>query len=265
MFGVMAAAAVLGIIAIFFLPDVSAPEHVEKPKRVGVAETLTLVIKSRIMQLMIPVIFFNGMSLGYMFSDFMKYIAGAVVGSNHSGFVIATFYLVNSIASFFFGKVASTSFGRKGLCMVATVSTLVFTILLTIWNQPHENNNFIGYFVTISLSCLFGIGDAVWESQIPAILQSIYDDDVDINAAVSNYKMWQSLGFTCQFVIGIFLKNANQFWIKSLILVVLQFVSAIFLFYLHYKVASLDKSSPALRESLMDDKMIPVPAPSGGN
>ena len=51
---------------------------------------------------------------------------------------------------------------------------------------------------------LFAVGDAVWESQLPAYLQILFaHSDKDLNAAMANLKMWQSLGFAVQFALGI--------------------------------------------------------------
>ena len=44
----------------------------------------------------------------------------------------------------------------------------------------------------------------MWESQIPALLQSLFSkSDKDMNAAMANLKMWQSVGFALQFLGGI--------------------------------------------------------------
>jgi len=45
----------------------------------------------------------------------------------------------------------------------------------------------------------FAAGDCVYESQVPAVFQTLYATDPNSTAAYANYKMWQSLGFALQF------------------------------------------------------------------
>jgi hypothetical protein len=55
------------------------------------------------------------------------------------------------------------------------------------------------------LAGVFALGDSVLESQIPALVQSptFFPEERDRDAANSNLRMWQSLGFTAQFALGI--------------------------------------------------------------
>ena len=63
-------------------------------------------------------------------------------------------------------------------------------------------------------SALHAIGDSVWETQHPAVLQTIFADDHDKAAAMANLKMWQSLGvsvlFAMSFGCSLTLQSAAQ-------------------------------------------------------
>ena len=91
--------------------------------------------------------------------------------------------------------------------------------------------------LTISLLAL---GDSVWESQPPAILQTFYGLDRDRNAAMANLKMWQSLGNCIQFGLGVFLKQSNHMAIKSIILASVLTVGYLCLVILDCKIHKID-------------------------
>jgi len=70
-------------------------------------------------------------------------------------------------------------------------------------NGDHNPGAF-SYLAVFAGAAIFAIGDAVWESVLPATIQAYFMDDGDkaVNASNANYKMWQSLGFAAQFAIG---------------------------------------------------------------
>jgi len=79
---------------------------------------------------------------------------------------------------------------------------------------------------------LFAIGDSIWESQPPAMLQNYFRDDVHGNAAMSNIKMWSSLGTMTQFLLGFLL--ADYLDIKIYILSCVFLFAVLCLFILNY-------------------------------
>ena len=57
---------------------------------------------------------------------------------------------------------------------------------------------------------------------------------------MANYKMWQSLGWCAQFVIGAVWAANSYIYMKSIVLLVLLVVGYSFMVYLDKKVAKLD-------------------------
>ena len=91
-------------------------------------------------------------------------------------------------------------------------------------------------------AALFAVGDATWESFPPGIIQVFYKEDDDkLKAASANYKLWQSMGFAIQFVLGVIL--ANYFHAKLVILFVCLILCSIALSVLHFRVANLNSMS----------------------
>jgi len=93
--------------------------------------------------------------------------------------------------------------------------------------------------------CLFNLGDAVWESQVPAVLQTLFDAHSGKQPpAMANLKLWQSLGIGAMFGIA----QANQLRVGVLVLIVSLAVSSLSLVWMHTRVASLDSGKPQLRD-----------------
>ena len=64
--------------------------------------------------------------------------------------------------------------------------------------------------------CVFHVGDAVWESQLPAVLQTLFDQHSGQQpAAMANLKLWQSLGIGAMFGLA----QLNDLKVAALVLV----------------------------------------------
>jgi hypothetical protein len=300
----------LGIlVAIFALPRVDAMENEgvidrnniggkSKTDNVSIIETLKLLCAERKMYLMVPIILYNGFTLGFIFGTMPILGWEKAYGKRFGPFGTGWFYIINTIATYVIGRFAKTPKKQKKVMLLAGVlHILVFASIIFLpissveckingcgvntepkgdelakscfYNEydkddhtffptkkctptihsgnetrhgdcvkcepytdvsqcpcklldtktgnckdPYtqcdwlrgtaETPSLFDAMYLFVLVLLFAIGDAVWESQIPAYLQSIFSEsDNDTNAAMSNLKMWQSLGFALQFALGI--------------------------------------------------------------
>jgi MFS family permease len=241
--------------------SINSAEAAESPTAAAPAETgvslydtLRLLSASRPMQLMIPIILYNGMSLSFMFGDYAGFFASQtdkahmLLDKSMVGYVLACFYVVNSVASYGFGRIASVV-GRSWLMALAAATHVLFWALLGVFMYAVELKPDAGatYAAVFLLAALFAVGDSVWESQAPAVLQSpsFFPDELDRDAAMSNLKMWQSLGFAIEFALGFLI---SSYWIKLIILGCLQLLAALSLFLLHRSVRSLDSDVAANKD-----------------
>jgi hypothetical protein len=295
---------VLGVVVLMFLRDIGAPkqqkvegyqiveaEADEGSDDVSLIATLRQMCVERRVQLMIIIIFYNGLSLGFIFGDYPKRISQPLLGvkTGMVGFVVAAFYLTNSIFTFVLGKLAGTKFGRRGVCLVATLAHVAFYLWLLLWrpgshaDQGADGNgamsnynytyscngtevpstasscsNFTGsivapvktehmnrhpevgdYVLAFMGVMLFALGDSVWESQPPAILQTFFaGDNTGLASSQANLKMWQSFGFASQFLLDKVLED--YFDVQVIILLTLQVLGAILLFSMDKWVAPID-------------------------
>jgi hypothetical protein len=54
------------------------------------------------------------------------------------------------------------------------------------------------WYVVYILAALWGVADAIWQTQINALYGCLFANDEE--AAFSNYKLWESLGFLFAFI-----------------------------------------------------------------
>ena len=195
----------------------------------GLWDTLQLAATSRRMQLLIPAVLFNGASLGFSLGAFTTVFAQGkkdeqgnvsyvgLLPANLVGFYGATFYLTNSFFSYIWGKFLPIM-GRRRLFYVSFIAMTLWVVIVTVvcagGLAPTFSEGYVGwtpawsspaaYLAVFVSAAVFAVGDSVLESQVPAIVQSptYFPLERERDAANSNIKMWQSLGFSIQFGLG---------------------------------------------------------------
>lgn len=244
-----------GAAGLLLVRSVSAHDQIDTVQdtssQVSLVQTLRLLGEPR-MSLLVPLLLYNGMSLGFVFGDYTRYIITETLGTTWDGYVMATFYGTNALATYLLGRAAATRFGRRGCFTLAALVHAAFYAWFLVWRpQTHyvqDGDDWVqqttpqgyDYGMVFLGAVVFAIGDAVFESQLPAVLQSYFSySDVASNAAMSNLKMWQSLGFTAQFVLGFVL--ASLFWVKLVILVAVLVVGVMGVTIAHKGIEPIDE------------------------
>ena len=93
------------------------------------------------------------------------------------------------------------------------------------------------YVVLFLGAILFAVADSVWEGQIPAVLQTLFDAASGSQpSAMANLKLWQSLGVAIVFGLA----YMDSLPITGIILIACLLLSTAALMYAHYRVANLD-------------------------
>lgn len=91
-------------------------------------------------------------------------------------------------------------------------------------------------FMLVAL-IVFQAGDAVWESQVPTVLQTFFDERSGVQpAAMANLKLWQSLGIGAMFGLA----QLNDLHLTALLLLVALVLSSASLLWVHTRIANLD-------------------------
>ena len=218
--------------------DEESSDKDEKKGGASFYDTLQLIGTSRAMQLLLPVIFYCGASLGFfnatfplMYQDTSVDNQSGLLPSSYVGYQAATFYLFNSLFSFAWGK-AVTGWGRRPLFLITLVTSAVFfgALLLKSMGIIHIAHQSAGaYILVFGLAISFAAGDSVLESQIPAIIQSpsFFPIERDRDAANSVLRMMQSLGYCAYFGLSIGLQGApnNGNTLQIVLLLSLMFIA----------------------------------------
>jgi MFS family permease len=181
--------------------------------QVTLTDTLQLIGSSRAMQLLLPVIFYVGASLGFFGATYPLVYQDPSTGPNKLlpaamvGYQAATFYATNSAFSFLWGKLVPIT-GRRPIFLVTLVFAAAFFVLVALYTSglfTIAHGSGAAYAYVFALAIVFAASDSVLESQLPAIIQSptFFPVERDRDAANSVFRMLQSLGFCAQYGIGI--------------------------------------------------------------
>lgn len=241
LFIVLGGVSLIGSLTFLLLPRVVPGEGQEEQP--SLRATGALAIGDFRMRLMVPLMFTNGMTLAFLFGDYATDITCPVAGSSVVGFVAATFFFINSIATTCWGRlISSKHIRRRTAYIVATVLELVYLCFKLFWKRPdnyeHVNDDWnqvqtpmwSDYLAVFGMVALFACGDAFWESGPTATLQNFFLGTADCVPAMANYKLWQSLGFAVQFIIGATLPSHPE--IRTGIIIALCVVSLLCVLFL---------------------------------
>jgi len=193
-----------GCILSLFLRPVKDPnlekQDTRSSLRASLLATLKLLFFSPVLMLLVPMILYNGLEMGFIWGDFTKYYAVPALGQDNMPFVMCAFGATDALASLLFGRLSDV-IGRPIIVAVGALcqlSILICSLVLTIEplgdDKEPEMKSWIMLFVG---AAVWGIGDAVWNTQIMAILGEWFR--CDKSAAFANYKLWQSLATAVAF------------------------------------------------------------------
>jgi hypothetical protein len=191
--------------------------------------------------------------------------AGLLSQASFVGYYGATFYLANSVFSLAWGKYVVPALGRRrvfqltGLLMalwLAGVTVVCAGGLAPGWpsdgytRPTSARDSTVALATVFSAAIAFALADSVLESQVPAILQSpsFFPVERERDAANSNLKLWQSLGFALQFILGVALGGqglARSVQLQAYILVPLLLAAFGGLTYCDSFVAAFDTAKAA--------------------
>ena len=291
------------------------------------------------MRCLVPIIFYNGASLGFLWSVFNSLGWNTSAGLSFVALGSAYWFAVNTIFSPLLSKLSEKKSYIASMLVATLVQSIMYVCLIVFTIKPLQCNTsgcmtntsgpcwspgvqnellfpfncsrgsrgsinsqeskcvqcsayniaqkcdsglnqcaWLGYprgdaftpdtntmILLFTCSTLFAIGDAVWETQLPSILQTIFKDDSDkVSQSISNLKMFQSIGVTLMFACA----SMNDIQLMSMLLLLALGWGTLCMYYVHVRVVNLDTGiSKAIgggtamaeeRDSLLVSEVVPT-------
>ncbi|XP_063872168.1 UNC93-like protein isoform X1 [Scylla paramamosain] len=141
--------------------------------------------------LIIPLTIWSGVEQGFFQSDYTAAYVSCGLGVHMVGYVMICYGVCDALCSVSFSPLVKLV-GRVPVFTMGAVINFGVIITLIYW-RPHPDDTAI-FFV---LAGLWGVSDAVWQTQINAFYGVIFPGKAE--AAFSNYRLWESIGFIITF------------------------------------------------------------------
>lgn len=175
------------------------------------AITLKL-LKERNQLLIIPITMFLGIDQAFVGADYTAEYVACAWGISNIGYVMICYGITNSISAISTGSLVKLT-GRVPVVCCAFLLHLGLLIGLLTWAPTPDDK--ILFFVVIGL---WGICDGVWLVQINAYCGILFPSREE--AAYSNFRLWESLGFIIAYVYSVYLCAAVKIYILIAMLII---------------------------------------------
>lgn len=115
------------------------------------------------------------------------------MNAKYVGLVLIAYGICDSIGSVSFGQLVKY-LGRWPCFVLAALINYSLIITMFLW-KPTDST----IVVLFVLAGLWGVADAVWQTQINAFYGVLFVEHSE--AAFSNYRLWESIGFVLFYII----------------------------------------------------------------
>ncbi|XP_064468881.1 protein unc-93 homolog A-like [Ornithodoros turicata] len=173
--------------------------------------------------LLIPVTVYSGLQQAFIWSDYTQAFISCSWGVPYVGFVMVWYGVADSLGSVTFGFMVKIV-GRIPLMLMAALMNSAAMIAMLKWHPtPTESHN---YFV---IAIIWGIADSSWQTQLNALYGVLFSRRR--NAAFSNYRLWESMGFIVMFSV----QSTLRLYVKIVVLMTMLVVATIGYLVVEYR------------------------------
>lgn len=169
-------------------------------------------LKKPYQQLLIPITIYIGVEQAFISADFTQSYVSCALGVQNVGFVMICFGVVNAICSLLFGSVMKYV-GRVPIMILGALVHAGIQVFLLIW-RPHPATPLLFFMA----SGLWGVGDAVWQTQVNGLYGALFRRNKE--AAFSNYRLWESVGFVVAYAYSTQLCARMKLYVQLAILLI---------------------------------------------
>ncbi|CAH0402125.1 unnamed protein product [Chilo suppressalis] len=214
------ACVVVAVLMVALLVD-PLSRYGEKQRKADPSKELTGIqllsatayqLKKPNQQLLIPITLWIGMEQAFIGADYTQAYVSCALGIHSIGYVMICFGVVNAICSLVFGS-AMKYIGRFPILVMGAALHLGLIVWLLIW-MPNPNSPSV-FFV---ISSLWGVGDAVWQTQVNGLYGVLFRRNKE--AAFSNYRLWESAGFVVAYAYSTHLCARMKLYVMMVVLLI---------------------------------------------
>ncbi|XP_070136286.1 UNC93-like protein isoform X2 [Drosophila bipectinata] len=163
-------------------------------------------------QFLIPLTVYIGLEQAWIAAEYTQAFVSCALGVNMIGFVMISWGVFDSMFCLIFGWIMKYM-GRSAIVFIgASVNTMLIGFKLY-W-RPIPQHPIVFY----ALAGIWGIGDAVWVTQINGFYGLLFRRHKE--AAFSNYRLFESIGFVVGFTYSSFICTRAKLYIMLLLLVI---------------------------------------------
>lgn len=228
--GIYTGCALLAALFIFiFLDPLKKSEDKKGKPSFGLLIETIRHLRNPHQLLLVPLTIFSGLEQAYIIGDFTQAFVSCSWGIHNVGYVMICFGVMDALGSITLGHL-SKIVGRKIIFILTALSNVGIIILMFMWS-PNPDQKVI-FFV---ISGFWGLGDAVWQTQINALYGVLFPKNEE--AAFANYRLWESLGFIIAFAYS----NALCITMKLYILLIMLTIGMIGYLVIEIRIVSTKK------------------------
>ncbi|XP_059177433.1 protein unc-93 homolog A-like, partial [Physella acuta] len=210
---------ILGGVSFFLilllLDRIGARADPERSPKQVCEQHLSQLVQHRTLRLLIPLLLFNGMQQGFMYSDYNQYFVTCMLGVHYVGYCMITLG-ASTVLGAIFVAIFSHKIPREVVLGFGGVVHIALMIGYLIWIPE------ISPMLFFVLSAAWGVCDSVWQTQCNTLICLTCTEAPEV--AFTNYRLVQSVGLAIMFGSGTWMcVSAKLYLLMTLLVVAIMF------------------------------------------
>ncbi|CAF0820564.1 unnamed protein product [Adineta steineri] len=190
LFGIFSGITVLSMVLLFLMLNhiqLAKKQSIRQSMKKSVDVLLSMIQCKHIDQLfLIPITIWTLVQSTFLTAQFTRAFITCLIGIRYIGLVLLVHGITYMISSYIFGLLARY-IGRIGCFVSAAVFNYAMIVWMYFW-EPNDQQIIVLYII----SGVWGISDAIWQSQLIAAYTILYSDSDP--TTVAKYRLWKSVG-----------------------------------------------------------------------
>ncbi|KAL6847363.1 hypothetical protein ACP4OV_023216 [Aristida adscensionis] len=145
-------------------------------------------LKDQRMLLIIPLMAYSGLQHAFVWAVFTKSIVTPVLGISGVGVAMAIYGAADTVCSLVAGCLTSGLYSATFLVSFGAIVQAAVLFWLLLFHSPTVG--LLGMSIPLFIGALWGVGDAMLNTQLNAVLGLLFEDAKE--AAFAQFKVWQS-------------------------------------------------------------------------